>query len=430
MLKRIVYLAAPVVIIVVIGLIAVQNYFSSFPPSKKVIEKFTPRENVPTAIDITESFIDDSGSMKGYHGEQYVKFLRGLKAHIRERGKYQYHAFSGPEKSIEGDAWDEVENVRFYSRNNTYIDSVLGSISKRVGARNPTAKNYLLITDGIQDVAHIQDYSRIVNKVSDLLDAGLFFQIIAIKLPFRGYKYPEGGSFISYKGDSPLYCYIFSYQPDFARGLYKKLIGMDLTVEFLEFGNKNINALVKQFSDPAKNRDGSKNTFRRFRDEPPVTYLVSRSGSGGTLLANIALNVKGVNLDNSGFRQKIPEFCGKCLPIGDSGDVRQDLSKIIPNVMVTVKVVEALPDADGNTGIEYSLYFTNWDRDAKTVACELALCNWLPVNPPDWVAAWSSDCDNSSKCFEGKTPFLINIINPILNKSVRKYTLGYAVIRN
>jgi hypothetical protein len=288
----------------------------------------------------------------------------------------------------------------------------------------------LIITDGIQDVSQIQDYSRIVDKVSDLLDAGLFFQIVAIKLPFNGYKYPEGGGFIPYEGDSPLFCYIFTYQYDFGKDLYKKLNALDLSVEFLGFGNKNINATIKQFRDTAHNRDGSGNTFKRFKDENPVTYLVSRSGRSGTLLTNVALNVKDVNLDNSRFKDKVPEYCGKCLSIGDREDVEQDSLKSIPNVRVAAKEVKKLSDADGNLGIYYDLFFMNWDKDSKTVACDLTLCNWLPVRPPEWVDDWSSNCDNSKECFEGKTPFLSNVIDPILNKSVRKYTLGYVVIRN
>ncbi|MCK5426106.1 MAG: hypothetical protein KAJ34_00300 [Thermodesulfovibrionia bacterium] len=430
MIKRIIYLAIPVVIFIGIGLIAVKNFFSSFPPSKSVIEQLTPPENIPAAIDLTESFFDDSGSMRGYYGKQYIKFLRILKSHIREKGKYQYYAFSDPENIIEGDVWNIIEDKRFYRQNNTYFDKVLDSISGRIRGGNQTAKNFLIITDGIQDVSKIQDYSRIVNKVSDLLDAELFFQIVAIKLPFNGHKYPEGGSFIPYKGDSPLFCYIFTYQYDFGRDLYKKLSALNLPVKFLGFGNRSINASVKQFSNTVKNQDGSKNTLKKFRDEIPVTYLISGSGTGGTLLTKVALNVKGVNLDNSGFRQKTPEFCGKCFPIGNSGDVEQDFSRSITKITVTATGVEPFSDTDGDLGIEYSMFFKDWDKDSKTVACDLTLCNWLPVIPPDWVYVWSSDCDNSGKCFEGKTPFLINIINPILNKSLRKYTFGYVVIRN
>jgi hypothetical protein len=426
MKKRIVCLAIPLLIFIATGLIGVRNFFSSFPPPKTVIEKLIPSEKVPAAIDLTESYFDDSGSIRGYYSQQYIQFLRILKSHIREKGKYQYHAFSDPENSIEGDVWEEVEDIRFYHRNNTYFDRVLDSVYEKAVSKSQKAKNFLIITDGIQDVSKIQDYSRIVNKVSDLLDAGLFFQIIAVKLPFSGHKYPERGDSIQYKGDSPIFCYIFSYQYDFGRDIYKKLSALNLPVKFLVFGNRNINASIKQFRDTAKNRDRSKNTFKRFKDEPPVTYLMSGSGTDGTLLANIVLNLKDVNLDIADFRQKTPEFCGKCLPTGESGD----LLIRTPKVIVTPAGGETLSDAEGNIEIEYSLQFRNWAKNPKTVACDLTLCNWLSVNPPDWVDAWSSDCDNRRECFDGKTPFLKNIINPLLNRSMRKYTLGYVVIRN
>ena len=157
--------------------------------------------------------------------------------------------------------------------------------------------------------------------------------------------------------------------------------------------------------------------------------MLFRSGTDGTLVTKVALNVQGVTIDSSGFSQKTPEFCGQCLPIG-GGDVDPDLSKSIPNVTVTTTGVEPLSGGKGNLGIEYSLYFKKWDDESKIIACDLTLCNWLAVDPPEWVYAWSSDCDNSRSCFEGKTPFLINMINPVLMKSARKYTLGYAVIRN
>ncbi|MBI5099326.1 MAG: hypothetical protein HZB30_08825 [Nitrospirae bacterium] len=426
MKKRIVYLAIPLIIFIAIGLIGVRNFFSSFPPAKTVIEKFTSSEKVPAAIDLTESYFDDSGSIKGYYSKQYIQFLRILKSHIREKGKYQYHAFSNPDNSIEGDVWEAVENIGFYHQNNTYFDRVLDSVYGKVISGSQKAKNFLIITDGIQDVSKIQDYSRIVNKVSNLIDAGLFFQIIAVKLPFSGRKYPERGDSIQYKGGSPLFCYIFSYQYDFGRDIYKKLSELNLPVKFLVFGNRNINASIKQFRDTAKNRDLSKNTFKRFKDELPVTYLMSGSGSDGTLSANITLNLKDVNLDKADFRQKTPEFCGKCLPVGDSGD----LLIRTPKVIVTPAGGETLSDAEGNIEIEYSLQFKNWVKNPKTVACDLTLCNWLSVNPPDWVDTWSSDCDNRRECFDGKTPFLKNIINPLLNRSMRKYTLGYVVIRN
>lgn len=430
MIKRIMYLAIPVIILAGAGLTAVQNYFTSFPLSENVIEKLTPPDNAPPAVDLTETFFDDSGSMKGYYGGQYIEFLRTLKSHIREKGEYRYHAFSDPENNINGDQWKVVEDRSFYSRNDTYFDKVLDSILGRIGAGEQTAKNFLIITDGIQDVSRVQDYSRIVDKVSDLLDAGLFFQIVAVKLPFDGYKYPEGGGYIPYKGDSPLFCYIFTYQDDYGKDLYKKMDALGLPAEFLGFGNKNINASIKQFRDPAKNRDGSKNIFKRFKDDTPVTYLVSRSGTGGTLLTDVALNVKDINLDSRGFEGKTPEFCGKCMTMGDRRDEEQDLSKNIPSVTVITRGVEPVSDSDRSLGINYALFFENWERDSKTVACDITLCNWLPVNPPDWVDEWSSDCDNGRECFEGKTPFLSNIIGPILNKSVRKYTFGYAVIKN
>ena len=292
------------------------------------------------------------------------------------------------------------------------------------------AQNFLIITDGIQDVSQVQDYSRIVDKVSDLLDAGLFFQIIAIKLPFDGYKYPEGGGFIPYKGSSPLFCYIFTYHYDFGRELYTKLSALNLTVNFMGFGNKNINASIKQFSDVAKNFDGSRNTFKRFKDEIPVTYLVSRSGTGGTLLTDVTLNAKDINVNKGGFKQKTPEFCGQCLPVDGAGHAEKNLSGSTPDVTVTAREAALLSDDKDNLEINYSMFFRNWDRESETLACDLTLCNWLPVNPPDWINDWSSDCDNTRECFEGKTPFLSNLIDPILKKSVRKYTFGYVVIRN
>jgi hypothetical protein len=82
MFKRIIYLIIPVIIFAGTGLTAVQKYFSSFPPSKTVIGKFIPSEHMAPAIDLTETFFDDSGSMKGYYGERYIEFLRTLKSHI------------------------------------------------------------------------------------------------------------------------------------------------------------------------------------------------------------------------------------------------------------------------------------------------------------------------------------------------------------
>ena len=430
MIKRIIYLAVPIVIIIGTGLAAVQNLFSSFPPPMAVIEQLSPAEPYPSAIDLTESFFDDSGSMTGYYSGHYIKFLRILKSHIRERGKYRYHAFSDPVNIIEGDVWEVVENARFYRQNNTYFDKVLDSVLARIKSGDRTAKNFVIITDGIQDVSKIHDYSRIVNKISDLLDARLFFQVIAIKLPFNGNKYPEGGGSVSYEGGSPLFCFIFSYQHDFVRDLYKKLSQLNLPVEIIGFGNKNIHASVTQFRNAAKNRDGSVNTFKKFKDESPVTYIISSSSAGGTLSAKVALNLKGVNLDFSGFRQKTPEFCGKCLPVGNSANDKEDPLMSSPVVTVTSSGAEPLSEAAGGFGINYSLFFQKWDKGPETVACDLSLCHWLPALPPGWVDTWSSDCDNTRECFEGKTPFLKNIINPILNKSIRKYTFGYAVIRN
>jgi len=429
MIRRIVYLIVPIAILAGIGLIAVLNFTSSFPASKTVIEKLTPPQDLPAVINQTESFFDDSGSMKGYYSGQYIKFLRAIKSHISEKGQYKYHAFSDPGNVIGGDVWQTVENIGFYNQNNTYFDKVLDTVLGRVKQGKQTSKNFLIITDGIGDVSNVHDYSRIINKISAILDADIFFQIVAVKLPFSGNKFPEGGGAVPYKGDSPLFCYIFSYQYDFGSDLYKKLRASNLPVEFLGFGNRNIHASVKKFSDPARNRDGSKNVFRRYKDEIPVTYLVSRSGTGGTLLTHIALNVKGINVDNSGFRQKTPEFCGQCLPV-DSKVAGKETSRSTPSVAVSTAGVDSAPDANGNLGIEYSLYFKNWDRGSKTLACDITLCNWLPVNPPDWVNTWSSNCDNSAGCYEGKTPFLTNIINPLLSKSVRQYTFGYAVIRN
>ncbi|MBI4699355.1 MAG: VWA domain-containing protein [Nitrospirae bacterium] len=426
MIRRIVYLIIPVAILAVIGLMAVFNFTSSFPGSKTVIEKLTPPQDLPDVIDQTESFFDDSGSMKGYRGELYIKFLRTIKAHISEKGQYKYHAFSDPDNVIGGDVWQAVEDIGFYNQSNTYFDKVLDSILARVKKDRGISKNFLIITDGIQDVSSVHDYTRIINKISALLDADLFFQVVAVRIPFNGSKFSEAGGAVPFKGDSPLFCYIFSYQYDFGSDLYKKMSSSNMPVEFLGFGNRNIRASVKKFSDPAHNREGSKNAFRRYKDEIPVTYLVSRSGTGGTLLTDIALNVKGINVDNSGFRQKTPEFCGQCMPVDSSGSGKETK----PGVAVTTVGVDPAPDANGNMGIEYSLYFKNWDKGSKTLACDITLCNWLPANPPDWVNAWSSDCDNSAECYEGKTPFLTNIINPLLTKSVRQYTFGYAVIRN
>jgi hypothetical protein len=428
MTKRIVFLTIPLLILIALGLKTVQDFFSSFPKAETVIESLTPSESVPASIDMTESYFDDSGSMKGYYNKQYVQFLRILKSHIRERGKYQFYSFSDPENTIKGDVWEAVEDFQFYHQNNTYFDRVLDVISKRVSNKNH-GKNFLIITDGIQDVSGKQDYSRIVNKVSDLLDAGLHFQIIAIKLPFEGLKFPEGGGYIPYMGDSPLFCYVFSYEDDFGRDLFNRLTSLNLQVKLLGFGKRNINASVTQFIDASINHDGSKSSFNKFRDELPVTYLLSSSGMGGTLSTNIALDIKNIGLDNSGFKQKTPEFCGKCLSFDNSGNVRQGLSESTPEVFVTTTGVE-LPGAASSPVVEYSLFFKKWHKDSKTVACDITLCNWLPLDPPEWVDAWSSDCDNSRSCFEGKTPFFSNIIKPIMNKSLREYTFGYVVIRN
>ncbi len=106
MIKRIIYLAVPVIILAGIGLTAAQKYISSFPPSKAVIESLAPLESVPASMDMTESFFDDSGSMKGYYGDKYIELLRTLKSHIREMGEYQYYAFSDPLHKMEGDEWE------------------------------------------------------------------------------------------------------------------------------------------------------------------------------------------------------------------------------------------------------------------------------------------------------------------------------------
>ena len=144
MIKRIIYLAVPVIMFAGIGLTAVQKYISSFPPSKAVIESLAPLESVPASMDMTESFFDDSGSMRGYYGEQYIELLRTLKSHIREMGEYQYYAFSDPAHKMEGDEWELVEQKRFYTQNNTYFDKVLDSISGKVRSGNQTAKNFLI----------------------------------------------------------------------------------------------------------------------------------------------------------------------------------------------------------------------------------------------------------------------------------------------
>lgn len=428
MIKRILYLAVPLILLTGIGLTSVLTFFSSFPEPKNVIDNFIPDPNTPAVIDLTDTFFDDSGSMKGYYSKQYMKFLRTLKSHIRERGDYNYYAFSDPDTALEGDVLNTVEDVRFYRRNNTYFDKVLNSISEKVKIGDQTAKHYVIITDGIQDVSEKQDYSRIVDGVSDLLDAGLYLHIIAVKLPFNGHKYPEGGSPISYMGESPLYCYIFSYQYDFGAALYNTLNTLGLPAELIGFGDENINSSVTRFSVNSLNRDGSKNTFNRFKDEYPVTYLISGRDAGGTLLTGIKLNVQGLKVDNEGFSGKTPEFCGKCLPVGEAQNVRKDTAISLPNVAVTPARIKHVDD--NTLEVEYALFFKDRDRDAKMLACDLTLCNWLPVMPPGWVYSWSSDCDNGRECYKGKTPFLINIIHPILNRSVRKHTIGYAVIRN
>ncbi len=433
MSKRIIYLSVGVAIVVISGLVIVQRFFSSFPRPETVIERIDPSEDTLATIELTESFFDDSGSMAGYHSSQFIRFLRLVKSHIREKGRYNYYAFSDPDRIIEDNAWDVIERSDFYSQNNTYFDNVLDSILRRVRSGDRTARNFLIITDGIQDVSNIQDYSRIVNKVSDLLDMGMFFQIVAVKLPFSGNKYPEKGGAIGYKGDSPLFCYIFTYQYDYGRDLFKRLGELDIPVKFLGFGNRNIEAIIEQFKDPGKNRDGSGNAFKRFKDAIPLTYLISRSGTGGTggtLLMKVALNLMDINLDINGLKKRIPEFCGSCLPIEEIGDTEQEISKSRPDVTVLHAKVDPLSDAQGKWAIEYSLFFKNWDKKSKTVACDLTLCDWLPVNPPDWVDAWSSDCDDNRGCFEGKTPFLSEIITPVLNKSIREYTFGYTLIRN
>ncbi len=430
MKKRIVSLAVPLAVILLGGLMAVQSYFASFPPAKTVIERLSPLKKGHAVSDITELFIDDSGSMKGYYSSPYIYLLRAVKTHIREHGDYRYYSFSDPENVIGGDAWKAVEDILFYQKNNTYFDNVLDSISKRSGDEAHKAKHYVIITDGIQDASRIQDYSRIVNKVSDLLDADMYFQIVALQLYFSGNKYPEGGGQIVYEGDSPLYCYIFSYQYDYGKDLYEKLKGLNLPAEFLGFGNGSIHASIRKFSDPPQNPDGSRNIFKRFKDEVPVSYLVSAAGTGGTLLTDVAFKVKDITVDMDRIQQKIPEFCGSCLSMDSSEDNEQRKLESKPGVTVSSTETEVSTYEDDSMGIAYEFYFKDWNRDSTTVACDLTLCNWLPVNPPGWVDSWSSDCDNSRECFHGRTPFLSAIINPLLNKSVNQYTFGYAVIRN
>ncbi len=428
MIKRIIYLAVPLLLLAGIGLTGVKMYFSSFPEPQNVIDTFIPAPNTSTVIDLTDTYIDDSGSMKGYYGKEYLKFLRTLKSHIRERGEYSYHAFSDPDAYLEGDVLNTIEDVHFYRQNNTYFDRVLNSISKKVKIEKNAAKNYVVITDGIQDISAKQDYSRIVDGVSDLLDAGLYLHIIAIKLPFYGRKYPEGGNAIYYKGESPLYCYIFSYQSDFGSALYNTLKALGLPAEFLGFGDRSINSSITRFSVTSLNQDGSKNAFRRFKDEYSVTYLISRSGTGGTLSTNVELQVNGLKVDSNELSKKIPEFCGKCLEVSEVKNTRKDAAIINPNVIVSQ--LRSKHDNDSTLNLEYSMFFKELDRNAKTLACDLTLCNWLPVIAPKWVDSWSSDCDNKRDCYRETTPYLINIITPILNRSVLKHTVGYAVIRN
>jgi hypothetical protein len=71
MIKRIVYLTIPLLIIIILGFKTIQNFFSSFPKAETVIESLTPSESIPASIDMTESYFDDSGSMKGYYNKQY-----------------------------------------------------------------------------------------------------------------------------------------------------------------------------------------------------------------------------------------------------------------------------------------------------------------------------------------------------------------------
>ncbi len=428
MIKRIVYLAVPLILLAGIGLSSVRTYFSSFPEPQSIIDSFISDANAPAVLDRTDTFFDDSGSMKGYHSMQYLRLLRTLKSHIRERGEYNYYAFSAPDTILEGDVLNAVEDVSFYNQNNTYFDKVLHSISEKVKIGNNRAKHYLIITDGIQDVSTKQDYSRIVSGVSDLLDSGLYFHIIAIKTPFSGRKYPEGGIPVSYEGDSPIYCYIFSYQYDFGAELYNKLKSLGMPTELMVFGDRNISSTVTRFSVDPRNQDGSKNTFKRFKDEFPVAYLTNSPGPGGTLSTTVKLDVQRLRIDSNESSKKTPEFCGKCLAAGKVQNGRKDVSTIRPNVSVTATGIKQTDD--NMLEIEYALFFKEQSSDTKTLACDLTICNWLPVKPQEWVNSWSSDCDNKSECYAGKTPFLINIINPILNRSVRKHTIGYTFIRN
>jgi hypothetical protein len=400
---------------------------SSLPSKEKMKGMFKQSIRPPNTIDLTEAFFDNSYSVAGYHSEQ---FLRKLKSYIRKMGHYNFYALSNPSAVIRDDAWGRIEERTFYDQSSTEIHVVLDHILNKIQDGNrEIPKTYLIITDGIQSrytgTSDINDYSRLVDKILNLIDIGLHFQLIAVKLPFDGTKYPERGGGIDFEGDSPFFCLVFTYQPDYGRNLFRMIEESGFLTKFLEFGSMNIDAQSRKFNIPSRNRDGSKNAFSFKYKSDPLCLISLSNEKAGTLLMTVSLNATSSNLDFVLLRGGTPEFCGECLVIG-SNTIRSK-----PDVEIIRRKVEQLTKGTKSSfEAEYELFFKNWDRKHKVVACDITFYHWPPLSPPDWVNDWSSDCDWDKGCFEGKTPFLKDIIAAILNGSIKKYTFDYVIIKN
>ncbi|MBF0344854.1 MAG: VWA domain-containing protein [Nitrospirae bacterium] len=418
--KKTLYTMAVIfVTIYVVFTVAYVSITSGFPPKEVVHDFFKVDNDADKKIKDNGEiyfFVDNSITMSGYINSGYVDFIKGLRSYLNNGDKdirISIFDFSNRLKT-----WEDIDKGFFYHSSNTRLYEVLERIKATVRVKHP--KGFVILTDTFESS----------QGIGELLDAGLKIQLIAVMCrTFSGSKLSKDGSIIQFRGDSPLYFLALSFSDEFVSGFARKLRINHGKVEQVEFVRDKIETEIERLSTPWINTDGSLNHFKVAKNYKPGISIKQFSNSSSTIEMKVSFDAVHGRINTEGLKEKRPNFCGKLYEVSLKGKIPFIPIGEYPADKVMVYVAAWKSEDERKIEATYTMTFDSLGLSPKLIATDISLCNWVDAKVPQWLNKWSSDCDNTSDCYNGKTPFIKEVVTAVLNETINKHTFAYMAVK-